>query len=193
VTEDAERAADGTMSDDIEALRQQEREWQQWQRCTAVHESGHCIAAIWVAPPIPLIRASIQHDPVPQVTIGAYPRHEHWGWWLGLFTLVALAAEELFCDGPIEDSVVRSHDQRARRYLVIDNYCACPEAMESLHNQARWLVRTPWARRGIERIATALVARGSLSGDEIRSLCGDPHRTTGADWKVEPDQRRDGL
>jgi hypothetical protein len=59
----------------------------------------------------------------------------------------------------------------ARGYLM-EHYDALRigAALARHRDAAEKLVRTPWARHRIELIASALLRRGSLSGDEIGEL-----------------------
>jgi hypothetical protein len=173
-------------SENREALVRPEHELM-WR--TAVHEAAHCVCANWFSPPIPIIRATVERRPIPQVTTGKYPRHEMSGWCGALLTWSAVAAEQFLCGPPIPDLVISSHRDRVQHFLTVGGFRTDREVIECLHRQAAWFVRTPWAQRGIHAVANALIERGTLDGAEIRSLCGDPHDTVAADWRVHPDPR----
>ena len=138
-----------------------------WRR-TALHEAGHAVAAMTFA--IPIISISIVAA-VPHLRRARYqPRHD-----AGLESLVVMclagpAAEQLFC-GSIESDTDRTDIEMARRYLAqrLQPVQIAAEMMR-LRGSAERLVRLPWAQRRIERIAAALLERGTLSGADIAAL-----------------------
>jgi hypothetical protein len=132
-------------------------------RRTALHESGHCVAAITFS--IPVVYVSI--DPAtPHLQRGRYrPPHD-----AGLESLVVMclagpAAERLFC-GAIEPGADRIDIEMAREHLA-RRFAPLQIAAEivRLRGSAERLVSLPWAqRRRIELIADALLDYGTLSG-----------------------------
>jgi hypothetical protein len=170
-----------------EALVRQKQELM-W--CTCVHEAAHAVCANWFDPPIPIVSATIEYNPYPRVITGNHAHDDMWGWRGALLTWVAVAAEQQFFYGdPIEAVVLHSHDERMRRFLVAGGFRTDPEAIEFLHGQAAWLVRTPWAQHRIRLVAEALLERGTISGAVVCVLCGDPRDTSASDWVVKPDPR----
>jgi hypothetical protein len=164
------------------------RQEQESQRRVAIHESGHCICANWFDPPIPIISATVEANPRAQVIISRYPRCETRGWDLAMFAQSGPAAEQFMC-GQIDDllDVEMRHYEQAKRYLVADHYPSqnITAALACVRRSADWLVRTGWGQRGIRRVAEALLDRGTLTGAEVRAICGDPRDTRAADWRRE--------
>jgi hypothetical protein len=143
-----------------ETLRQQDP-----MRRRAYHESGHAVAAITFA--IPIISVSIDAA-MPHLQRGRYrPPHD-----AGLESLVVMCLcgpeAERMAFGAIEDGTDATDLAMARRYLAkrLEPVQLAAEMMR-LRGSAERLVRTVWARARIEVIADALLARGTLTGEEI--------------------------
>jgi hypothetical protein len=135
---------------------------------TAVHESGHVVAALVYN--IPTISVSIDAA-TPHLQRGRYqPSHD-----AGLETLVVMCLcgpeAERMAFGSIEPGTDATDLAMAQRYLAqrLEPVQIAAEMMR-LRGSAERLVRTEWARRRIAMIADALLARGTLSGTDIAAL-----------------------
>jgi hypothetical protein len=132
------------------------------------HEAGHTTAALVYN--IPIITVSIDAD-VPHLHRGHYRAPAN----IGLERLVTMclagpAAERYFV-GPITDGSDATDYRMAREYLS-RKYDALEIGfqMNRLRDAADKLVSTEWARDRIERISAALLARGTLTSEDIAAL-----------------------
>ena len=138
---------------------------------TAIHEAGHTMVAVRYS--IPIIRVTILNEP-----------HMHRGRYrpecsrlIGLRRLVTLClagpeAERVFC-GPIRDGGDKTDQRMARVYLSARLASDQIEAeLSCCQDAAAQLVRSKWGKRIITRIADALLARGTLSGNEVSAIVG---------------------
>jgi hypothetical protein len=135
---------------------------------TAVHESGHVVAALALG--VPIISVSIDAD-IPHLHRARYqPHHDAGLECMATLCLAGPAAEEYFC-GSIEDGADRTDIEMAQRYLAqrLEPVQIAAEMMR-LRGSAERLVRTEWARRRIALITDALLARGTLSGADIDAI-----------------------
>ena len=133
----------------------------------AYHESGHVVGALVHG--VPIVAVSL--DP-PHMQRGRYcAPHES-----GLETIVQIClagpeAEILFC-GAITDGADYGDYAMAREYLArhFDPLRAAAE-LARLTAAASRLVRSEFARQRIEKLAAALLTRGTLSAEEIFAFC----------------------
>jgi hypothetical protein len=136
------------------------------ERC-AYHEVGHVAAALVFG--VPILAVTVEDRP-----------HLHRGPYLaptpdlGLEAIWVLclsgpAAEEMFC-GRIEDDGDQGDYAMAREYLArhFDPLHAAVE-LARCRISAERLVRG--ARQRIDRLASALLARGTLTGEEVAAFC----------------------
>ncbi len=134
---------------------------------TAIHESGHAVAALTFG--IPIISVSIAEDR-PHLRRGRYRAHDEG---FGLEAIVTLClsgpeAEREFC-GPITDNNDYTDYQMARGYLAdrVPNPLQAAAELARFRDAARRLVRSPWGRQRITVLADALLRHGTLSGEQI--------------------------
>jgi hypothetical protein len=157
-----------------------------WRR-TALHESGHCVAALTFA--IPIICVTIEHDD-PHLQRGRYqPQHEARLESLCVLCLAGPEAERLFC-GAIEPGTDAIDIAMARRHLARRHLARrfaplrVGAEMVRMRASAERLVRSEWARERIELIADALLRYGTLSGTEISGLSSLPPLRRLAAWRA---------
>ena len=134
----------------------------------ATHEAGHCVAALTFGIPI----LSVTIDPPPNMHRGAYKaEHACALEYLTVLCLAGIAAEELFC-GPITDGGDQPDLRMARTHLAhaIANPFRAAAELARCRAAAQRLVRSQWAQQRIAKLAEALLARGTLSGEEIHGL-----------------------
>jgi hypothetical protein len=137
------------------------------QRC-AMHEAGHCVAAITFG--IPLVSVTIEHRPHLHRAHYRAPDAD-----FGLESTVTLClagpeAEREFC-GPITDDSDRADYEMAREYLARQlNPLQVGAELVRFRDAAQRLVRSPWAQHRIHLLADALLRTGSLSGEQIFEL-----------------------
>lgn len=134
----------------------------------AYHEIGHVIAAITYG--IPIISVSI-NTATPHMHRGNY--HPPPG--IGLEAMVTLClagpAAETFYVGPITDGSDETDYRMAREYLSRRyDTLEIGVQLNRMRDAADKLVRTQWARDRIERISAALLARGTLTSEDVAAL-----------------------
>jgi hypothetical protein len=137
-------------------------------RTKSLSRGGHATAALIYG--IPVVRVSAAADD-PHFLRGRCRLPPNLA--LECMTVLCLcgpAAEQLFC-GPIVDGGDECDLAMAREYLAreFDPLRVGIELMR-LRDAADKLARTPWASRRIQVIATALLQRGSLTGEQIAAL-----------------------
>jgi hypothetical protein len=139
-------------------------------RRAAVHEAGHAVACLVLG--IPMIAVTIAD--------GFYLHRDRYRppHGLGVTALVTMclsgpAAETALC-GPITDGGDRADIATARSYLGGDEFATAVE-MYRLQGSAARLVGSPWAQVRIRAIAAALLARGTLTADQIYDLISCRH------------------
>ncbi len=137
----------------------------------ATHEAGHSVAAITYGVPIisvtvedrPHLHRGHYHAPTPDLGFEA----------IAVICFAGIAAEEYFFGAPIPDPAAIEQDlQMARAHVT---HCTNPlqvgvELQRASESAAR-LVSSPWARERIARLAALLLARGTLSAEEIFAFC----------------------
>jgi hypothetical protein len=135
----------------------------------AVHESGHCVAALTYG--VPIIHVTIAADG-PHLFRDCFSMPAN----LALESLCVLclsgpAAEEYFC-GRVNDGGDETDYDMAREYLARAgcDTLTVEAGIKQARDGADRLVRTPWAEQRIRVIAGALLKRGILSGAEINEL-----------------------
>ncbi len=134
----------------------------------ATHEAGHTISAVQFG--LPIVSVTVEGAPHlhrGRATMPLTTRTEL----IAIVCLSGPAAEEVYC-GPILDRGDAVDLEMARRALR-QRYSSELELARELHRHrdaARRLVRSRWAEERIRRIADALVARGTLTADEIYAL-----------------------
>ena len=136
------------------------------ERC-AIHEAGHCVAAIVYGIKI----LSVGLDP-PNMHRGRYTVEHTFGLeCLTVLCLAGIAAEELFC-GPIEDGGDEPDLRMAREHLAraIANPLRAVQELARCRAAAERLVSSKFAQERIAKLAEALLARGTLSGEEIHGI-----------------------
>ena len=133
------------------------------------HEAGHAVAALAFG--VPIIRVIVD-SAAPAMHRGRYkpPTADIGVEVMATLCLAGPASEQLFC-GEIIDGSDTTDIEMARGYLM-DHYNAVRlgAALARHRDAAEKQVRTPWARHRIELIASALLRRGCLNGDEIGEL-----------------------
>jgi hypothetical protein len=137
------------------------------ERC-AYHESGHVTAALVFG--VPIISVTIDHPP--HMHRDAYKAAHACGLeHLTTLCFAGIAAEEMFC-GPITDGGDLADYAKAREYLArsIPNPLRAAAELARARESAQRLVRSQWAQARIAKLAEALLARGTLSGEEIFEL-----------------------
>jgi hypothetical protein len=136
----------------------------------AIHESGHCVAALGWG--VPIYRVSIEPPEM---------RHSLWFSTLDNSRLERLAcirlcgsAAERFFVGPVEDDAVDL--KKAREYLAaaVEPSEIGPE-LAWLRSQAASLMRTEFARKRVPLLADSLLRAGTLTGEQVRTLCEPLH------------------
>jgi hypothetical protein len=133
----------------------------------AIHESGHCVAALTYA--IPIIRVTIESKP--HLHRGLYRTEAN----LALESMVTLClsgpeAEKEFC-GSISDDSDRADYEMARDYLARQfSPLQIGAELTRYRDAAQRLVRSPWARHRIRLLADALLQHGTLTSEEIFEL-----------------------
>jgi hypothetical protein len=133
------------------------------------HEAGHVVAAITFG--IPVISVTINDARNPHLLRGRYrPPHDAGLEALCVLCLSGPESERAFC-GDIEPGADRTDLDMARRYLGHRlGPLQLAAEIERHRASAERLVRTEWARRRITVIAEALLAHGTLSGEDIAAL-----------------------
>jgi hypothetical protein len=144
-------------------------------RREAIHEAGHATAAILYG--IPIIAVTITGDR-PHLHRGDYRPARSID---GLARIVTLccsgpAAEEYFC-GSVLDGCIVTDLRMARGYLA---QRLVPDQVETqlahCRDMAARLVRSRWGRWHIKRIASALLACGTLDGERVDIVVGRSQR-----------------
>jgi hypothetical protein len=136
----------------------------------ATHEAGHCMAAITYGVPVisvtvedrPHMHRGQYHAPTPELGFEA----------VAVICFAGICAAEMLC-GPITDDgdlpdlrMVREHITRS-----VSNPLQVGVELARHRDAAARLVRSEFARDRIRVLAAALLARGTLTGEEISAFC----------------------
>jgi hypothetical protein len=133
----------------------------------AYHEAGHCLGAIAYGVPI----ISVTVSPSPHMLRAHYHAPADIGLEaICILCLAGPASEEYFC-GKIDDGSDQTDITTVRKYLS-RQYDALQIRFQfdRLRDAADKLVRTEWAQQRIKLIAAELLARGTLSAEDIAAL-----------------------